>query len=80
MKASRIVLGVALFALSVLFSLWYHDSSLRVAAMIFFTLPASTAIYILSSQLRSDLDLASAVIVCSTLCSFASMSLVLLII
>lgn len=39
MKASRIVLGVALFALSVLFSLWYHDSSLRVAAMIFFTLP-----------------------------------------
>ena len=48
--------------------------------MIFFTLPASTAIYILSSQLRSDLDLASAVIVCSTLCSFVSMSLVLLII
>ncbi len=48
--------------------------------MIFFTLPASTAIYILSSQLRSDLDLASAVIVCSTLCSFASMSLVLLLI
>ena len=39
MKASRIVLGVALFALSVLFSLWYHDSSLRVAAMVFFTLP-----------------------------------------
>lgn len=39
MKASRIVLAVALFALSVLFSLWYHDSSLRVAAMIFFTLP-----------------------------------------
>ena len=48
--------------------------------MIFFTLPASTAIYILSSQLRSDLELASAVIVCSTLCSFLSMSLVLLII
>ena len=48
--------------------------------MLFFTLPASTAIYILSSQLRSDLDLASAVIVCSTLCSFVSMSLVLLII
>ena len=39
MNASRIVLAVALFALSVLFSLWYHDSSLRVAAMIFFTLP-----------------------------------------
>ena len=39
MKASRIVLAVALFALSVLFSLWYHDSSLRVAALLFFTLP-----------------------------------------
>ncbi len=47
--------------------------------MLFFTLPASTAIYILSSQLHSDLDLASTVIVCSTLLSFASMSLVLLI-
>ena len=39
MKASRIVLAIALFALSVLFSLWYHDSSLRVAALLFFTLP-----------------------------------------
>ena len=39
MKAWRIVLAVALFALSVLFSLWYHDSSLRGAALIFFTLP-----------------------------------------
>ena len=39
MKASRIVLAVALFALSVLFSLWYHDSSLRIAALAFFTLP-----------------------------------------
>ena len=47
--------------------------------MIFYTLPASTAIYILSSQLHSDVELASAVIVCSTLLSFVSMSLVLLI-
>ena len=39
MKASRIVLALSLFALSVLFSLWFHDSKLRVAAMIFFTLP-----------------------------------------
>ena len=47
--------------------------------MLFFALPTSTAIYILSSQLRSDLELASAVIVLSTLLSFVSMSLVLLV-
>jgi predicted permease len=48
-------------------------------SMLFFALPTSTAIYILSSQLRSDLELASAVIVLSTLLSFVSMSLVLLV-
>ena len=39
MKPSRMVLALSLFALSVLFSLWFHDSKLRVAAMVFFTLP-----------------------------------------
>lgn len=39
MKASRVVLALSLFALSVLFSLWFHDSKLRIAAMVFFTLP-----------------------------------------
>ena len=47
-------------------------------SMLFFTLPTSTAIYILSSQLRSDLELASAIIVVSTLLSFGSMALILL--
>jgi predicted permease len=47
-------------------------------SMLFFTLPTSTAIYILSSQLHSDTELASAVIVISTLLSFGSMALVLL--
>jgi len=47
-------------------------------SMLFFALPTSTAIYILSSQLHSDTELASAVIVMSTVLSFASMSLVLL--
>lgn len=47
-------------------------------SMLFFTLPTSTAIYILSSQLHSDTELASAVIVMSTLLSFGSMALVLL--
>lgn len=48
-------------------------------SMLFFALPTSTAIYILSSQLHSDTELASAVIVMSTLLSFVSMSLILLV-
>ena len=46
--------------------------------MIFFTLPTSTAIYILSSQLNSDTRLASASIVLSTIFSFFSLSIILL--
>ena len=47
-------------------------------SIIFFSLPTSTASYILSSQLHSDLELVSATIVLSTLLSFISMSAVLL--
>jgi predicted permease len=47
--------------------------------MIFFALPTSTAIYLLSGQLNSDTDLASGAIMISTLLSFVSLSLVLLI-
>lgn len=39
MKPSRLVLALSLFALSVVFSLWFHDSRMRVAAMLFFSLP-----------------------------------------
>lgn len=46
--------------------------------MIFLALPASTAIYVLSSQLKSDTELASASIVLSTLLSFLSLSVALL--
>jgi len=46
--------------------------------MVFFTLPAATSAYILSSQLNSDLDLASAGIVLSTLLSVGSLSAALL--
>jgi predicted permease len=42
--------------------------------MIYFTIPTSTAIYILSSQFHSDQDLASAAILLSTLLSFGSLS------
>jgi len=46
--------------------------------LLFFTLPTSTAIYILSSQLNSDTRMASATILISTLFSFFTMSFVLL--
>ena len=45
--------------------------------MIYFALPTSTAAYILSSQLQSDVDLAAASILISTLFSIFSLSLVL---
>lgn len=48
-------------------------------AMVFFSLPTSTAIYVLSSQLNSDTELASAAIVLSTIASFVSLSIVLMI-
>ncbi len=49
-----------------------------LTAMLFFAMPASTAMYVLSGQLGSDADLSSAVIVLSTLLSFVSLSAVLL--
>ena len=45
--------------------------------MVYFALPASTAIYVLSSQLNSDTELASAAIVLSTILSFFSLSVIL---
>ena len=47
--------------------------------MIYFALPASTAIYVLSSQLNSDTELASAAIVMSTILSFFSLSVILIV-
>lgn len=44
------------------------------AGIIFFCLPTSTAIYVLSSQMNSDTELASASIVVSTLFSILSLS------
>lgn len=46
--------------------------------LIFFALPASTAIYVLSSQMNSDTNLASSAIVLSTFLSFFSLSFILL--
>lgn len=49
------------------------------AGMLFFALPTSTAIYVLSAQLDSDTQLASASITVSTLVSFISLSVAILI-
>jgi predicted permease len=45
--------------------------------MIYFALPTSTALYVLSAQLNSDTELASAAIALSTLLSFFSLSIAL---
>ncbi len=64
-----------------LFLKWFNVTDLAFkVGMIFFSLPTSSAIYVLSSQLNSDTELASASIVLSTLLSFVSLSIVLLII
>jgi predicted permease len=47
--------------------------------LIYFALPTSTSLYILSSQLNSDTELASAAIAMSTILSFFSLSIALLI-
>jgi malonate transporter len=49
-----------------------------MVGMIFFALPTSTAIYVLSSQLKSDTELASAAILLSTLLSFPVLTVILL--
>ena len=49
-------------------------------SMVLFTLPTSTAMYVLSSQLNSDTDLASANIFLTTILSFLSLSLILMLV
>ncbi|MBC7357125.1 MAG: AEC family transporter [Desulfacinum sp.] len=57
----------------------FHVEDLALkTAMIFFCLPTSTAIYILSSQMDSDPELASSAIVISTILSVLSLSAVVL--
>lgn len=77
----RLALTAAVFKLMVLpaagffFMKMFGVSQIAFqVGMIFFCLPASTAIYVLSSQMNSDTQLASASIVVSTLLSFVSLS------
>ncbi len=53
----------------------FHVSGIPFqVGMIYFTLPASASIYILSAQLNSDIELASAAVVLSTVLSFFSLT------
>jgi predicted permease len=54
------------------------DTSFKVG-MIYFALPTTPSIYILSRQLHSDLDLATAAVVLSVLLSIGSLSAVLIV-
>ena len=59
---------------------WFEVTGLSYrVAMLFFAMPTATSIYVLSAQLNSDTDLASATIVTSTILSFISLSVVMLI-
>ena len=62
----------------IMFRLFQVSGTSFKVGMIFFCLPASTAIYVLSSQLKSDTELASSAILVSTLLSFISLSVALL--
>ncbi|MCG6929130.1 MAG: AEC family transporter [Desulfofustis sp.] len=63
-----------------LYHLFGVEGTAFKTGMIFMCLPASTTIYVLSSQLNSDTQLASASIVISTLLSFVSLSAALLLV
>ncbi|MEW6672818.1 MAG: AEC family transporter [Thermodesulfobacteriota bacterium] len=79
-------LTAALFKLMILPGIGYiflklfgvEDLSFQVG-MVYFALPTSTALYVLSAQLNSDTELASAAIVLSTILSFISLTVALLI-
>ena len=69
---------VALPVIGYGFMRWFAVSAnLLPVGMIFFGLPTSTAIYVLSGQLNSDTQYASAAIVLSTCLSFLSLSVIL---
>lgn len=76
---ASVVKLLALPAAGWLFLGVFHASPLSFqVGMLFFALPTSPAIVVLSSQLNSDTKFAAAAIVLSTLLSFFSMSAVLL--
>ena len=71
------LVGLPLVGLGCLKFFGVQGLSLQIG-MLFFALPTSTALYVLSAQLNSDTRLASASIVVSTGLSFVPLSLVLI--
>jgi len=78
MLASVLKLAILPLTGFALLSLLDVDPLPMKVGLIFLALPASTAIYVLSSQLKSDTQLASSCIVVSTLLSFFPLSVILL--
>jgi predicted permease len=72
------LLALPLIGYGFLSAFGVSDLSLKIG-LIYFTLPTSPALYILSSQLNSDTNLASASIALSTILSFFSLSIALVI-
>ncbi|MDM8544215.1 AEC family transporter [Desulfococcaceae bacterium HSG9] len=77
LKSSAFKLFILPLAGFTLFKLMHVTDMAFHVGMIFLALPTSPAIYILSSQLDSDTELATATIVLSTILSIISLSLVL---
>lgn len=81
-RLSLLAASLKLFLLPLIGYLVYHLFQIGgipfKTGMIFLCLPASTAIYVLSSQMNSDTELASSAIVVSTVLSFLSLSVALL--
>jgi predicted permease len=72
------LLALPLIGYGFLITFGVSDLGLKIG-LIYFTLPTSPALYILSSQLNSDTNLASASIALSTILSFFSLSIALVI-
>jgi len=72
------LVGLPLIGYGFLIAFGVGEPNFKIG-LIYFTLPASPALYILSSQLNSDTNLASASIALSTILSFFSLSIALLI-
>ena len=81
---SLLAMGCKLILLPVIgyfFLKWYRVPALPFQiTLLFFAMPTSTAIYVLSGQLKSDTQLAAATIVLSTLGSFFSLTIMLILI
>ncbi|MGD9211118.1 MAG: AEC family transporter [Desulfobacteraceae bacterium] len=82
LSLSLVSIGFKLILLPIIgyfFLLWFEVTALQFKiALLFFAMPTSTAIYVLSSQLNSDIRLAADAIVLSTFGSLFSLTTILI--